>query len=214
MCIIAVSARGKRQPSWDELQQMFFNNPDGAGYMTARKGKVEISKGYMDWNDFAHALKFENFGEKDPVVYHFRVSTQAGVQPSMTHPFPLSTHLPSTQLLDCSCPIGVAHNGIIRLTSDPTDKTYSDTAHYVAEYMAYLIRNKADMHNKTILTAIERTTNSKWALMDGSGSIVTIGNFNEHKGVLFSNYTYTPTSYRDRGGVRWSYNTSRNSSEK
>lgn len=190
MCIIAASPAGVRQPTISELKQMFSRNPHGAGYMTARNNRVEISKGYMTWDEFARALNYENFTEADSVVYHFRISTQAGVNPQMTHPFPLTANIEKTRILECACPIGVAHNGIIRLTSDSRDKVYSDTAHYIAEFLRYLVRNSRDLHDDGILEAIRRTTDSKFALMDASGYIATVGNFIEEDGVLFSNGTF------------------------
>lgn len=190
MCIIAVSNKGVRQPSLDELKQMFRSNPHGAGYMTARNGRVEISKGYMTWDEFARAINYEQFTDDDSVVYHFRISTQAGVNPQMTHPFPLTSDIRKTKVLELACPIGVAHNGIIQLTTDRRDKEYSDTAHYIAEFLRFFVRSADDLHDERILDAIERTTNSKWALMDSTGYIATVGHFIEEDGVLFSNGTY------------------------
>ena len=118
MCIICVSPARTRQPSISQIKTMFMNNPHGAGYMFVREGRVHIHKGFMDIDSFLSAVKAEHFTAKDSVVYHFRISTQAGVNPEMTHPFPLSNHLPYMKALDVECRCGVAHNGIIRLTSD------------------------------------------------------------------------------------------------
>ena len=93
MCIICVSPKRVRQPNITAIRNMFNRNPHGAGYMFARDGKVTISKGYMDIDSFLEAIRAEHFTAKDPVVYHFRISTQAGVNPEMTHPFPLSNKL-------------------------------------------------------------------------------------------------------------------------
>lgn len=204
MCIIAVSRAGMRQPSMDELRQMFHSNPHGAGYMTARNNRVEFSKGYMTWDEFAHAINYEQFTADDPVVYHFRISTQAGVNPQMTHPFPLTADIRKTKMLEGGCPIGVAHNGIIRLTTDHRDKVYSDTAHYVAEFLRYLVRSSADLRDDGILDAIRRTTDSKWALMDSTGYIATVGHFIEEDGVLFSNGTYRAPMPRTSKKFRFS----------
>lgn len=106
MCIICVSKSGVRQPTVTELNTMFRNNPDGAGYMVARHGMVSISKGYMDFGEFLNAVRREHFTERDSVVYHFRISTQAGVNPEMTHPFPLSNRLERMEKLDTTCRIG------------------------------------------------------------------------------------------------------------
>lgn len=192
MCIICSSAAGVRQPSEAQLRRMFESNPHGAGYMVARNGRVEITKGFKSWDPFIKAVRYEKFTAEDPVVYHFRISTQAGTGPEMTHPFPLTSHIEYCKMLDVSCPVGVAHNGVIRLTSDPTDREYSDTAHYIAEFLHLLVRDPDDLKDPAVLEAIRRTTGSKWAIMDGSGYIATVGDFIEERGLLFSNSSYKP----------------------
>lgn len=192
MCIIAVSKRGVKQPTLEQLRNMYKSNPHGAGYMFARDGKVWIHKGFMTWDDFVLNIKRENFTKADPVVYHFRISTQAGVNPQMTHPFPLTPYIEECEYLDCSCDIGVAHNGIIRMTSDSRETRFSDTAIFIADYMSKLVRNKAALEDEAILTMIDYLTNSKWAIMESTGEIVTVGQFQEEKGILFSNSSYMP----------------------
>ena len=85
MCVICASPKGVRQPTRSEIKAMFLRNPDGAGYMVARDGSVTIHKGFMNLDEFLNALKAEHFTAKDSVVYHFRISTQAGINPGMTH---------------------------------------------------------------------------------------------------------------------------------
>lgn len=128
MCIICASKSGVQQPTDTTLRAMFRHNPHGAGFMYARNGKVTIHKGFMNIGDFLAAVHAEKFTPNDSVVYHFRISTQAGVTASMTHPFPLSNQPKMMQALDLTCRCGIAHNGIIRLTSDPDNHHYSDTA--------------------------------------------------------------------------------------
>ncbi len=108
MCIICVSPRKVRQPSLATIKTMFLRNPHGAGYMFARDGIVHISKGYMDVESYIEALRREHFTAKDAVVYHFRISTQAGVNPAMTHPFPLSNKLAHMKALQ-----GVQRHGAV-----------------------------------------------------------------------------------------------------
>ena len=134
MCIICVSKPGVRQPDENTIRTMFYRNPHGAGYMFARDGRVEIRKGFMRLDEYLRAIREERFTAADSVVYHFRISTQAGVNPEMTHPFPLSNQPARLRRLDQSCRIGVAHNGVIRLTSDPDNERYSDTAIFIADY--------------------------------------------------------------------------------
>ncbi len=191
MCIICVSPAKIRQPSISSIRTMFEANPHGAGYMYARDGMVHISKGYMNIDDFLAALKDEHFTAKDPVVYHFRISTQAGVNPQMTHPFPLSNQPAHMKALDVDCRCGVAHNGIIRLTTDPTNREYSDTAIFITDYLSAIIRRPEDLKDPEILRLIHRLAGSKFAIMDASGYIATVGEFINEKGLLFSNSSYS-----------------------
>lgn len=196
MCIICASKSGVRQPTERELFTMFQNNPHGAGYMTARHGMVTISKGYMDFGDFLNAVRKEHFTAQDSVVYHFRISTQAGVNPEMTHPFPLSNRLGRMEKLDTTCRIGVAHNGIIKLTSDPSNHRYSDTALFITEYLTMLIKRREDLRDKRILDTIYQLAQSKFAIMDGGGYVATVGQFLNRDGLLFSNASFQGWRYR------------------
>ena len=190
MCIICVSPRNIRQPSKQMIRTMFARNPHGAGYMVARNGKVIISKGYMNVDDYLDAVGQEHFTAKDSVVYHFRISTQAGVQPAMTQPFPLSNRLRHMKALDVTCDCGIAHNGIIRLTTDITNREYSDTALFIANYLSKILRRSADLTNPEKLAFIHRLAQSKLAIMDRSGYVATVGDFINEHGLLFSNYSF------------------------
>ena len=187
MCVICASPKGTRQPSISEIKAMFMRNPDGAGYMVARDGTVSIHKGFMDLTEFLNAVKAEHFTAKDSVVYHFRISTQAGINPSMTHPFPLSNQREVMKALDVHCGCGIAHNGIIRLTSDPNEKEYSDTAIFIADYLSQIIARPSDLRDPEVLDVIRCLIGSKMAILDASGYIATVGEFFNDHGLLFSN---------------------------
>ena len=192
MCIICASPAGVRQPSRKTIETMFSNNPHGAGYMYARDGKVTIHKGFMDCDDFLHAIKSEHFTAKDSVVYHFRISTQAGVNPQMTHPFPLSNRLEYMKALDVECGFGIAHNGVIHLTTDKNEKEYSDTALFITGYLSRMIHGSEDIKDRSYLDYIKALIHSKMAILDGNGYIATIGDFINNHGLLFSNISYIP----------------------
>lgn len=190
MCIICASKSGVQQPTDTTLRAMFRHNPHGAGFMYARNGKVTIHKGFMNIGDFLAAVHAEKFTPNDSVVYHFRISTQAGVTASMTHPFPLSNQPKMMQALDLTCRCGIAHNGIIRLTSDPDNHRYSDTAIFVTQYLSKIIRRKADLKEPVTLELIWQLAKSKFAIMDADGYIATVGHFIDDHGLLFSNDSY------------------------
>lgn len=202
MCIIAVSRVGVKQPTLEQLRTMYSRNPDGAGYMYARDGHVHIHKGFMTWGDFERNIKAEKFTPEDPVVYHFRISTQAGICPEMTHPFPLTENLDLCEELDLISPYGIAHNGIIRMTSSLTETRYSDTAIFITEYMTRLIREQEDITDPAVNEMIEYLTNSRWAIMDFTGEIVTIGKFENVNGILFSNSSYQKSPVYNLAGYR------------
>jgi len=190
MCVICVSTTGVKQPTKSTLQTMFNRNSDGAGYMVARDGKVYIHKGFMDCEFFHEAVRHEHFTAADSVVYHFRISTQAGINPEMTHPFPLTNQPRWTRELDVTCRCGIAHNGIIQLTTDPTNTQYSDTAIFITDFLANMIRKPADLRNQQLLDRIYTLARSKFAIMDASGHVATVGEFIDENGLLYSNHSY------------------------
>ena len=196
MCIICVSRSGVRQPGEATIRAMFLNNPHGAGYMFARDGWVTIHKGFMDLDDYLRAIREEHFTVSDSVVYHFRISTQAGVSPEMTHPFPLSNQPARLRKLDLRCRVGVAHNGVIPLTSDPSNERYSDTAIFITDYLSHIIRRRADLRDRRVLDRIFQIAHSRLAIMDGGGYIATVGKFIDERGLLFSNASYLPWRMR------------------
>ena len=196
MCIICVSKPGVRQPDENTIRTMFYRNPHGAGYMFARDGRVEIRKGFMRLDEYLRAIRKERFTPQDSVVYHFRISTQAGVGPEMTHPFPLSTRPERMRQLDLSCRVGVAHNGVIRLTSDPNNERYSDTAIFITDYLSNIIRRRADLRDQRVMDSIFQIAQSKFAIMDSGGYIATVGKFIDERGLLFSNASYLPWRMR------------------
>ena len=105
----------------------------------------------------------------------------------MTHPFPLSNQREVMKALDVHCGVGIAHNGIIRLTSDPNEKEYSDTAIFIADYLSQIIGSPSDLHDPDVLETIRCLIGSKMAILDGSGYIATVGQFFNERGLLYSN---------------------------
>ena len=196
MCIICASPAGVRQPTETQIRTMFRNNPHGAGYMYARDGKVTIHKGFMNVNDLLNSVRSENFLPEDSVVYHFRISTQAGVNPQMTHPFPLSNRFGPMRELDLTCGCGIAHNGIIDLTSDPDERRYSDTAIFITRYLSKMLTTHSDLKDPAFLNRVWYLAQSKFAIMDGTGYIATVGKFIDSGGLLFSNSSYLDFWYR------------------
>jgi hypothetical protein len=100
MCIIAVKKAGIEMPDSKVMDEMFWNNNDGAGFMFVSDGMVHIRKGYMKFLDFEKAITEvdEEIGLKDkPLIMHFRIGTHGKNVPENTHPFPVSENLHALQ---------------------------------------------------------------------------------------------------------------------
>ena len=92
--------------------------------------------------------------------------------------------------LDLTCRCGIAHNGIIRLTTDPENTRYSDTAIFITDYLARMIHKADDLRNQALLNQIYSLAQSKFAIMDSSGYVATVGKFINERGLLYSNDSY------------------------
>ena len=188
MCVIIASPTGARQPDVAELRAAWLHNPHGAGYMVARNRRVEIHKGFMSWPDFLRSVQEECFCTDDAVVYHFRIATQGGVNPWMCHPFPLSSKLEAMRELDIAAPVGIAHNGIIPVTTNSDVSDYSDTALFVTNILSRLIRSSKDITNIYVKSSIEALIgHSRLAIMEGDGAITRIGTWYNSDGLWYSN---------------------------
>lgn len=187
MCIIAIKPKGTPVP---ELEEMFFNNPDGAGFMFPKNGHVMIRKGFMDLDSLESALKEIPDPKSVPIVFHFRIATSGGVSQENTHPFPISANIATLKKTRARCGLGVAHNGVIPVT---TRAGISDTMEYIASQLIFLYQMNPYFYKETAgKELILNATQSKWAFMDGDGSIETIGEYIEDDEILYSNDSYLP----------------------
>ena len=183
MCVICISPKGIRQPYEEELFDMWLTNPHGAGYMVARGDCVEIHKGFMTFNEFIDQIEFEDFTDDDVVVYHFRIATQGGISPEMCHPFPYTTSTKGLNALDVECRVGIAHNGIIGITSNG-DEELSDTALYIRDYLPKRVRY--GLNNRT-LSIIYKDIQSRMVFLFPDGSYKTVGGWDDIDGLKYSN---------------------------
>lgn len=192
MCVIAVKPANVAMMDDKIIENMWYNNDDGAGFMYPGHGGVKIHKGYMTLKSFKKALKSLN-KEIDttatPIVLHFRIGTSGGNIAGNTHPFPVSENLAALQKTQLTTPLAVAHNGIIDIR--PRKKNISDTMEYILSQLAPLYQLKKDFYRheagkQLIYNAIQ----SKMAFMDAAGRISLIGKFEKADGVIYSNSSY------------------------
>ena len=205
MCIIAIKTKGIELPDEKTLINMWYRNPDGAGFMFAKDGKVHIEKGFMEYQDFRDRLtmldnmyKLKNL----PLIMHFRITTHGGTKPENCHPFPVTDSIGMLKKLIVTTSLGVAHNGIIDIKPR---EGISDTMEYIATQLAPLHRGVPEFYkNKDLMKMVSNAIESKMAFLTGKGEIYTIGNFVEDNGMKYSNYSYMPYNCRDFASSYWS----------
>ena len=198
MCIIAYKPLNVAFPEEKILQNCFENNSDGAGFMYSYQGEVHIKKGYETFKGFMNALNASRAitGDKVPYVMHFRIATQ-GYEKTMTHPFPLSTKMNNLKRLKIKCNIGIAHNGILDITSDGSHQ-YSDTMKFITDYLSLIIRGYDWYEDKRTCQLIERLIEgSRLAILDKNDHCQLMGKgWEESNGVHYSNHSWAREPYK------------------
>lgn len=197
MCVIMVKPANVAFPEENILKNCWDNNPDMGGFMYALDGSVHIHKGYMTWESFYSALcrARQKTGDKIPYVCHFRISTQ-GHDKECCQPFPLTSKIKNMKKTRVSTNIGVAHNGILSITSDGA-LDYSDTMKFIADYLVNIIRSYSWYKDARNLLLIENLIEgSRFAILDKNGHCELLGSgWVEDNGVYYSNNTYKFKKY-------------------
>lgn len=192
MCIIASKAAGIEMPKEEYIANMFSANNDGAGLMYAANGKVNIEKGFMEYETFAKRLneisKVIDL-RNTAVVMHFRITTHGGTKPENCHPFPVTDSIGLLKKIRCRTNLGVAHNGIIDVT--PRSKDISDTMEYIAGRLAPLKRAIPRFYtNKDLMQMIYHGIQSKMVFLTPNNELFYIGDFVTEDGIKYSNSSY------------------------
>lgn len=88
MCIAIVIPQGVVLDK-ETIQTCAMYNRDGGGLAYVYNGKVHISKGWMNAEEFIKAYYpiAERFGGDSPILAHFRIATQGVVNKNNCHPF-------------------------------------------------------------------------------------------------------------------------------
>lgn len=210
MCIIVTKQAGYKMPAKDILQTCFMHNRDGAGFMWADSNGVHIRKGYMTFDEFYKSLyECINDTKKYAIVMHFRISTQGGTQRELCHPYPITSDMKLLHSLSVKCDVGLAHNGIIPLTSDGA-KDYNDTMLYIQKYASFLIKTSTYYNNKIICDLLSESIGaSRLAILSRDGHIEHIGSgwiYEKADGLAYSNTSYKAYEYTTRSYIGYGYN--------
>ena len=120
MCLIVASPEGKI-PTSEQVMNAQDHNPDGFGAVYVEDGKLKTLFVMRKYEDLDKA--FETLKGK-PYVAHFRWATHGAIDRDNAHPFKVVNGR-----------LYVAHNGVIHEGWKLTDKTKSDTWHFVEQVL-------------------------------------------------------------------------------
>ena len=198
MCIAVYKPAGQKMPSKKIFSNCFSSNNDGAGFMFPYDGKVHYEKGFMSFTAFKKGLKaaIKKYGidTKDaPMVFHFRIQSQGGVKPELTHPFPVCRSYDQMRKLTGDVDLCCVHNGIIDFASSFKAIDYSDTMEFIKEIAFPLTYKKETTYykNKTLMDMMRYLlSGNRFAIMDKTGHVELIGAWIEDNGIFYSNTSY------------------------
>lgn len=221
MCVIVVKPSGIDMPSKETLENCFRRNSDGSGYMFVENNQVHIKKGYMTFNDFYENVMADYNrmgGKQNCFVMHFRIGTQGSNSKELTHPYPVSKNLDELKMTESYTRIGMAHNGIISLTSRRDEKVdRNDTMAYITDYISLFMKTEDDFKDEDKMKVVKNLLGSgnKLAFLM-KDHLYMVGEFTEDEDTkcFFSNMYWKPykfsnnyySRYNDWDDYDWQYN--------
>lgn len=203
MCVIALSEKGKKAPTEEQIKQMFRKNPDGAGFAYCDKSdhnKVKWEKGFMTVEELLERLKPLDQWTDTTLAIHFRIGTAGKNDKATCHPFPISTVFGDLRKTSGEGAV-LFHNGVLD-TGGWADPLSSDTQDFVIA-TAPLFRkyNKSVVRDKFIEEAV---SGSRLLVMYDDNKVKLYGDWQKSGDLLVSNrlwessyysYSYKPYSY-------------------
>ena len=189
MCIAIYKPKGKIINK-ATLKRCYEANPDGAGFMYAKSKKLNIQKGFFDFNKFYEAYKKH---EVNKCIIHFRIKTHGKIDETNCHPFHINDSM------------GFVHNGTI---SGFGNNIHSDTIQFNEAILQKLVGKwgNLSLFEDPIVNLIEgRIGYSKLIMLDRHGNHKI---FNEDKGqwdggVWYSNTSYKPKPKYEQSSFSW-----------
>lgn len=207
MCQLIACKKGTDKNSeflFKAIRTASIRNDDGIGYAYKKnkQNKVFISKGYKEVEFFISCLKKKKLTVNDELIIHLRIGNKGAKTAQMTHPFVLSNDTETILTTDEFVELGVmAHNGTLFDYAEYTS-SFSDTFYFVQKFMYIpeiqsLLKRDVELFTTTFKSILR---SNKLAFIFPDSPLVTIGDFKEDEGYLFSNDSYKRTDFRDEGG--------------
>ena len=176
MCIAILKPKNKTIKK-EHLENSFYSNDDGAGFMFNHDNKLHIYKGFMDFESFWNSFSSMNTKDKTCLI-HFRIKTHGAISKENCHPFLVSDKL------------GFIHNGIIKIKTKGVE---SDTMAFNRNYLKPIPKLERIISNQSIKKLISNRINkSKLVFLDNRGRYTIINHDlgQWYRGSWFSNGSF------------------------
>lgn len=208
MCLLIAVKKGVSKSSdllTDAIKKASTTNRDGIGfgYKRHKSNKIYISKGFSDVDEVLEILTKKNLKLEDELIIHLRIGNKGAKTKAMTHPFVISDDddvvLSNNKFVEN--PI-MAHNGTLYDFGDYNGPT-SDTYCFARDFMSVpeiqdLLKRDKDLFVATFKFTLK--LNRMAFLFPDNTPLITLGEFIEDEGYLFSNDSYKKAVY-NVGGV-------------
>lgn len=210
MCIIIAKPAGVDLPTELILENCVTSNRDGIGFAFCKPGdRPIICKGFANIKKLVKIWDTFNVGKEHNLLVHFRLATHGLKDPGNCHPFPLTPDFEDMRDLHTVCDVAVTHNGVFG--GMKASERYSDTMKFISTILASpeIIANLSSPSVQELVRGYCGFS-SKLAFLKPEG-ISRIGEFEEDKGIFYSNaqykkWGYHNNSYHDsdwRKGKEW-----------
>lgn len=193
MCIIAY-VPAKKTLDKKIIENMFINNPDGAGI--AWRANVSTptyyTKGFTNAESVIEA--FNALPKNFERALHFRIATSGKISAACCHPFPITKNVSIMKKTKGQADNIVFHNGMIHFCTPlkGMEADISDTMLFTKDYLNKL---KNILHFKHIQTLIEEATNSRFLIFNKGQKALMLGHWVKDNGIYYSNTTYKQMPY-------------------
>lgn len=186
MCVICFSPKGVKAPTKDQIEDMFYTNPDGAGYAYEEGGKIKYKKGFMNLKSLMNELEPLSQWKDRNLAIHFRIGTAGENDEHTCHPFPITTNYGEMRKTEGEGPV-LFHNGILA-EGGIIDENSSDTQDFVAAFSPML---KKYSKSKARDAWMEKTIGaSKLLIMYGNNKYKMYGDWKKDGDLFVSNLNY------------------------
>ena len=202
MCVIAFSPKGTDIPTKQQIRQMWYQNPDGAGYAYVnKKGKVVYKKGFMSLSELMDELKAPERFKNTNFALHFRIGTSGKNDKATCHPFPVSNNFGELRKTSGEADSVLFHNGVLS-KGGMANPLASDTQDFViAMYPMFQKYNKSKTRDFFIEELIE---GSRLLVLYKNNAFKMFGKWEKDGDIWVSNLNYkTSYSWYGSGYYGW-----------